>query len=160
MDALRSYLTTAMLASVASAICIQFTDERFRKYVKFIAGLCLLAVLALPLVSLTGEIDELDLTFEPSEDKTQTGNLAYLDGLGSQLSRSVGDRVALLYDLPREAVYVTLTLDTADLSAIEIESIELVVRAECDADVMASALSSEFACAVEVREESVGETTD
>lgn len=158
MDALQSYLTTAMLASVASALCIQLTDERFRKYVKFVAGLCLTALLALPLTSLVSELSEVDLSFEQSESATLTGDSAYIELLGSELSRSIGDRVALLYDLPRESVYVTLSLDTADLSAIAIVSIDILVTTECDEKAIERALEDEFACAVEVRKELADET--
>lgn len=160
MDALRSYLTTAMLASVVSAICIRFTDERFRKYVQFVAGLCLLAVLALPLYSLVSDLSDLELSFERSEDEATADNTAYIEQLGSQLAHSVGDRVARLYSLPREAVYVTLTLDTSDLTSIEIVSIEVSVTVDCDESMMEEGLSNEFACSVKVREELELETTD
>lgn len=160
MDALRSYLTTAMLASVASAICIQFTDDRFRKYVKYLAGLCLLLVLTLPLMSLLSDIDDFELSLEESREVTLSGDSEYINLLGSSIADSVGDRVSLLYDLPREAVYVTLTLNTADLAAIEIESIEVVVNAECDETSIEQALANEFACTVHVREELARETTD
>lgn len=160
MEALRSYLTTAILASLVSAVCIQLTDERFRKYVKYLAGLCLLSVLALPLFSLVSELGDLKISLDQSTDQSLSADSAYLDLLGSELSRSVGDRIAKLYGIERSAVYVTLTLDTADLSSIELLSIDVRIAAECDTKAIEQALQAEFACAVDVREENVGETTD
>lgn len=160
MDALRSYLTTAMLASVASAICIQFTDERFRKYVKFIAGLCILAVLVLPLTTLVPEIGSIDLAPLMNMEDAETDATEYLNLLGEQLARSVGDRVARRHNLPREVIYVNLALDTTDLSSIELVSIELTVTTECDEEAIERVLSDEFACEVSVKEVSSDETAD
>lgn len=159
MDALRSYLSTAMLASVASAICIQITDERFRKYVKYIAGLCILLVLTMPLLSLVSEIEDITLNTDQKEPSLSEES-DYLTLLGSQLAESIGDRVALLYELPREAIYVAITLDSADLSAIEIISIDLTLTVDCDEQAMAEALAQSFACQVNIREEIICETTD
>lgn len=160
MDALRSYLTTAILASVVSAICIQITEERFRKYVKFIVGLCLLSVLALPLVSLVREISEIDLAVEVNEGEIQNDDTAYLNLLGSQIAESIGDRIARQYDIPREAVYVTLTLDTADPTAIEIDAVEVTVTEACDEELIERSLSAELACTAHVREEVAHERAD
>lgn len=160
MEALRSYLTTAVLASLVSAVCIQLTDERFRKYIKYLAGLCLLSVLALPLFSLVSELGDLKISLDQSTEQSLSTDSAYLDLLGSELSRSVGDRIAKLYGIERSAVYVTLTLDTADLTSIELLSIDVRIAAECDEQAIEQALQAEFACAVDVREENVGETTD
>lgn len=152
METLRSYLTTAMLASVASAICIRLADERFQKYVKYIAGLCILALLAKPLYTLVEEMSEQSFTVDMDKGEGLTAESGYLEALGGELSDSIGDRVARQNALPREAIYVTLTLNTADLSSIEIESIDLIIKAECDEKTIEQALSTEFACKVHVRE--------
>lgn len=152
MEALRSYLTTAMLASVASAICIQLTDDRYRKYVKYVAGLGLLLTLALPLKSIVAEASDFEWSLSSNEEASLTGNSEYIELLGSEMARSIGDRVAYLFDLPREAVYVTLTLDTSEADAIEIVSIEISVTEKCNATAIEQAVAKEFACAVEVWE--------
>lgn len=160
MDALRSYLTTAMVASVASAICIQLTDERFRKYVKYLAGLCMLLVLVHPLLGLISDMGDYSISVEESSEETLSGDSAYVGLLGNQLSEAIGDRVAYIYDLSRDAVYVTLTLDTSDLSAIEIKAIDLLITEKCDGERIAQAMSAEFACTVNVSEEIMSESTD
>lgn len=143
-----------MLASVASAICVRFADERFQKYVKYIAGLCVLALLAKPLYALVEELGERTDCIESGEQEPAADRSSYLEALGSQLSQSIGDRVARQYDIEREAIYVTLTLDTSDLSSIEIEAIELIINAECDEQAIEQALSDEFFCSVCVKEAS------
>lgn len=153
METLRSYLTTAMLASVASAICVRLADERFQKYVKYIAGLCLLALLAKPLYSLVEAPGERSFAIESEEQEALTGESSYLEALGSQLSEAIGDRVARQNGIKREAIYVTLTLNTSDLSSIEITAIELVIRSECDESAIEQTLSAELGCTVSVKEE-------
>lgn len=160
MDALRSYLTTAMIASVISVICIQLTDERFRKYVKYLVGLCLLLMLTRPLLSLVSEIGDARFSLSESREETLTGDSAYLDLLGNQLCESIGDRVSIYFSLPRESIYVTMTLDTADLSALKIEAIDLHITQACDEELIAKTLSDEFACPVNVSEELTSDTND
>ncbi len=160
MNALRSYLITVMMAAVASALCVQFSDERFRKYVKYIAALAMLLVLTVPMLSLVSEIGDIHFSVDETVSETVGEDSPYLSLLGKQLSKNVGDRIASVYGIPREAIYVTLTLDTADLAALRIDSIDVVITDNCDEGEISRTLTDEFACTVRVRKETSCEGTD
>ena len=148
MEALKSYLLTGMLASLASSLLIRISDTRYRGYIRFVAGLAVLLVLTVPLASLAEElgtaISDIDFTV-PSEELTENKE-EVIGQLGRTMSRQIGDWVAERFSLSRESISVKLTLDLADLSAISIYSIEVTVLAECDEKKIEQYLSEALQC--------------
>ncbi len=146
MEALKSYLLTAMAASVAASALLRITDQRYRAYLRYVAGLCLLLVLIHPLFGLAGKLSgalsDLDGVTQPEVTAEQTA----LGEIGREMSRQIGDLIARRFSLPREAISVKLTLDLTDLSAIAIHRVELTVLTPCDANAIRLYLESSLDC--------------
>ncbi len=152
MEALKSYLLTAMLASLAASLLIRITDEVYRKYVRLIAGLALLLLLVKPLFTLadavTDGLNDWERLPEATDDGGEQG--AFIGEMGRTMSREVGDLIARRFGLSRDTVSVKLTLDLSDLSAISIYRIEVTVTSDCDADLIREYLEESFDCSAEV----------
>lgn len=159
MEALKSYLLTAMLASLAASLLIRISDPRQRNYIRYIAGLTLLLLLAAPLTSLAGELAEglEESDQSPESDHEADDKEAFIGEMGRTMSREIGDLVATRFALPRESVSVKLTLDLTDLSAIAIYRIDVTVRAECDRAAIERYLSESLNCEVSVLQTNTGE---
>ncbi|MBQ8287187.1 MAG: hypothetical protein IJX76_00260 [Clostridia bacterium] len=151
MEALKSYLLTAMLASLAASLLIRISDPRYRTYVRYVAGLALLLLLTIPLTSLAGDLaDELSETDVTEEEQEQSAREEVIGEIGRTMSRQIGDIVAQRFALSREAITVKLTLDLSDLSAISIYRVDLTVRVMCDAQEIEHYLSESLDCPVTV----------
>ena len=151
MEALKSYLLTAMLASLASSLLIRISDPRHRTYVRYVAGLALLLLLTVPLTSLAGEfadgLSDTDVSIQETELAAQE---AVIGQIGQKMSAQIGDLVAQKFALSRETVSVKLTLDLTDLSAISVYRVDVTVNAACDAKEIEAYLSESLACPVTV----------
>lgn len=153
MEALKSYLFTAMLASLVAALFIRISDPRYRNYIRYVAGLALLLLLAAPLTSLAEELSKgLTDTDLPSETEDATDDKQeFIGELGRTMSRQIGDLVANQFRLPRESISVKLTLDLADLSAISIYRVDVTVQGEqCDVEAIDRYLTDSLHCEVSV----------
>ena len=153
MEALKSYLVTAMLASLASSIVIRISDPRHRSYIRYIAGLALLVLLAVPLTSIARDLtDSLSDIDPPSETQDIAGNnREFVGELGRTMSGQIGDLIASRFQLPRETISVKLTLDLSDLSAISIYRIDVTVSGTvCDVEAIDRYLSDSLNCEVSV----------
>lgn len=158
MEAFKSYLLTAMIAALVSSLAIRITDPRHRSYIRYIAGLILLLLLSSPLVSLAGEFGEVLDQEAPAAAETQED--AFISEMGKTMSSQIGDLVSVRYQIPRESISVKLTLDLADLSAIEFSRVDLVIRAPCNADAIEQYLAESLNCVVEVTVEEVISTQE
>lgn len=151
MEALKSYLLTAMLASLASSLLIRISDPRYRTYLRYVAGLALLLLLTVPLTNLAGDLSdslsEMDATEEVQEENAED---QLVGEIGRTMSAQIGDLTARRFGLSRGAVSVKLTLDLTDLSAIAIYRVDLTVRAVCDANEIENYLSESLDCPVTV----------
>lgn len=148
MEALKSYLYTAMLAALVSSVVIRITDPRHRKYIRFGAGLCLLLLLSAPLAALlkeTVEIADAPPTVTESVDEH-----LWMGEIGREMSDQIGDLTATRFSIHRECIRVKLTLDLADLSAISLVRVDLTVLSSCDAKAIESYLSDALGCPVTV----------
>ncbi|MBQ7354127.1 MAG: hypothetical protein IJW62_01245 [Clostridia bacterium] len=151
MEALKSYLLTAMLSSLAASLILRIADPRFRVYIRYVAGLALLLMLTLPLFSLAGELtDSLSAPDSEHEITEPSAQEELVGEIGRAMSDQIGDLVAARYRLSRDAVSVKLTLDLADLSAITIYRLELTIRESCDGAAIERYLSASLECPVRV----------
>ena len=148
MEALKSYLYTAMLAALVSAVIIRISEPRFRKYIRFGAGLCLLLALTAPLISLSDEL--MDLADTPSFTTSSNEEDPLMGEIGQEMSRQIGDLVANRFFVAREKVRVKLTLDVTDWSAISLVRIDLTIVGDCNIDEIEAYLSEALGCPVEV----------
>ena len=148
MEALKSYLYIAMLAALVSAIIIRVSEPRYRKYIRFGAGLCLLLTLTAPLINLSDELKEFVET-PASITSVEEENLL-IGEIGREMSKQIGDLVAKQFAIPREKIRVKLTLDITDLSAISLVRIDLKVCCRCDTMSIESYLSGALGCPVQV----------
>ena len=148
MEALKSYLYVAMLAALVSSIVIRISEPRYRKYIRFGAGLCLLLAVTAPLISLSDELvdfaEESSITAPTQEADRLMGEI------GRGMSIQIGDLVAHQFAIPRERIRVKLTLDLADLTAIAIVRVDLTISGECDAEAIEAYLSSALGCPAQV----------
>ena len=148
MEALKSYLYIAMLAALISAIIIRVSEPRYRKYIRFGAGLCLLLTLTAPLINLSDELMEFAET-PASITSVEEENLL-MGEIGREMCKQIGDLVANQFAIPREKIRVKMTLDLADLSAISVVRIDLLVCFQCDTESIESYLSGALGCPVQV----------
>ncbi|MBQ8382466.1 MAG: hypothetical protein IJX47_04585 [Clostridia bacterium] len=153
MEALKSYLLTAMLASLAASLLLRLSDHRYRAYIRYVAGLALLLLLTVPLTSLAADLaEELSETDVIEEEQEQSTREEAVGEIGRTMSRQIGDMIAQRFALPRESISVKLTLDLTDLSAISIYRVDLTIRMACDAREIESYLSESLDCPVTVSE--------
>lgn len=153
MEALKSYLVTAMLASIASSAVIRISDPRHRSYIRYISGLALLLLLAAPLTSVAKELaDSLsDIETPAVTEDSYEDNHAFVGELGRTMSVQIGDLVASRFHLPRESIAVKLTLDLSDLSAISIYQVDVMITGiECDMEAIDRYLTDSLNCEVDV----------
>lgn len=151
MEALKSYLLTAMLASLASSLLIRISDPRYRTYLRYVAGLALLLLLTVPLTNLAGDLSDSLSEMDAAEEVQEENAEEQLIGeIGRTMSGQIGDLTARRFGLSRGAVSVKLTLDLTDLSAIAIYRVDLTVRAVCDANEIENYLSESLDCPVTV----------
>ena len=151
MEALKSYLLTAMLASLASSLLIRISDPRYRTYLRYVAGLALLLLLTVPLTNLAGDLSDSLSEMDAAEEVQEENAEDQLVGeIGRTMSGQIGDLTARRFGLSRGAVSVKLTLDLTDLSAIAIYRVDLTVRAVCDANEIENYLSESLDCPVTV----------
>ena len=148
MEALKSYLYTAMLAALVSSIVIRLCDPRHRKYVRFGAGLCLLLALTAPLLSLTDELTSFSIE-SPTISK-ELGENTLPGTIGQEMSVQIGDLTANRFSIPREKIRVKLTLDLSDLSAITLVRVDMVIAAVCDTEAIKTYLSDALGCPITV----------
>ena len=148
MEALKSYLYIAMLAALVSAIIIRVSEPRYRKYIRFGAGLCLLLTLTGPLINLSDELIEIAGT--PVAITSLEEENLLMGEIGREMSKQIGDLVSNQFSIPREKIRVKLTLDLADLSSISLVRIDLTVSSQCDTASIESYLSGALGCPVQV----------
>lgn len=148
MEALKSYLYTAMLAALVSSVVIRLCDPRHRKYVRFGAGLCLLLALTSPLLTLTDDLAS--LAIESPTLSQEPGENSWMGTIGQEMSVQIGDLTANRFAIPREQIRVKLTLDLSDLSAIELVRVDMVISSACDAEAIETYLSDALGCPIEV----------
>lgn len=151
MEALKEYLVTAMVAALVSSLFLRVTDARYRGWIRYIAGLALLLMLAAPLVGLADELaNSLADSNEYQETEGQAAEKQVVEEIGKTMSRQIGDTVAGQFHLPRERIRVKLTLDLSDLSAIALYSVDLTIAAECAPEEIEAYLSVALGCPVTV----------
>lgn len=151
MDAFKSYLLTAMLASLAASLLIRISDHRFRSYLRYVAGLALLLLLTMPLTSLAEDLQSsLSEIGSYQEESVSSSQKESIDQIGGTMSTKIGDMVAVRYKIPRDAISVKLTLDLSDLSAISIYRLDLTVRVFCNSEEIQRYLSESLSCPVSV----------
>ncbi len=151
MEALKSYLLTAMLATLAISLLLRLTDPRWRTYLRYIAGLCLLLWMSTPLLSLAGDLsDRLSAIDPPAISESDPASAPFLEEMGKTMSRKVGDLVAERFPIPRHALSVKLTLDLADPSSILIYRVEVTVYEDADCQAIEAYLADELGCPVQV----------
>lgn len=148
MEALKSYLYTAMLAALASSIVIRITDPRHRKYIRFGAGLCLLLLLTAPLAELTKET--MEIADAPPTITAPADENLWMGEIGREMSDQIGDLTASRFSIDREHIRVKLTLDLADLTAISLVQVDLTITAPCDKKAIETYLSNALGCPVTV----------
>ena len=153
MEALKSYLLIAMLASLASSLLIRISDPRHKSYLRYIAGLALLLLVVTPLTTLAQDFGNVlsDSLPPTATEEEENEPQAYIGEIGRTMSSQIGDLVAKQFELPRDAISVKLTLDLSDLSAIEIYRIDVTVsNANCDVDIIDRYLTDTLGCEVSV----------
>ena len=153
MEALKSYLLTAMLASLASSLLIRISDPRHKSYLRYVAGLALLLLLVAPLTTLAQDLGNvLSDSLPPAATEGEENEpQAYIGEIGRTMSRQIGDLIAKQFELPRDAISVKLTLDLSDLSAIAIYRVDVTVSdASCDVDAIDRYLTDALGCEVSV----------
>lgn len=159
MEALKSYLLTAMLASLVASLILRISDSRYRAYLRYVAGLALLVLLTVPLTSLAEELaEELSALESYQQEQESEPQEEIMGEIGRTMSQQIGDLVAHRYGLSRESVAVKLTLDLSDLSAITIYQVDLTIRSECNAGEIQRYLSESLDCPVAVTIVSEGDS--
>ena len=148
MDALKSYLYTALLAALVSSIAIRLSEPRYRKFIRFVAGLGLLLTVTAPLIGLTNELAS--LASEPPDITYTEGNAQYMDAIGKEMSVQIGDMVASRYHIPREKIWVNLSLDLTDLSAISLVSVVITIDYPCNQQAISDYFTTALGCPAEV----------
>ena len=147
MEALKGYLVSAMVAALVSSLFLRVTDARYRGWIRYIAGLALLLMLAAPLIDLADGLSQSLADLDGYEEATgQAAEEQVVEEIGKSMSRQIGDTVAGQFHLPREKIRVKLTLDLSDLSAIGIYRVDLTVAADCSEQEIEAYLSEALGC--------------
>ena len=151
MEALKSYLLTAMLAALISSLLSRLADTRFRGWIRYAAGLAILLMLTAPLISLADELtDSLSELDSYKEEQQPAAQEKVVGEIGKTMSVQIGDMVSQRFGLQRDRIRVKLTLDLADISAIEIYRVEISIRSDCDKDEIEQYISEALGCPVKV----------
>lgn len=148
MEALKSYLYVSMLAALVSSVILRISDPRYRRYIRFGAGLCLLLMLTAPMISLTSQLTEITIDAPSVSEDTKEDQL--MESIGQEMCKQIGDLVASRYGIPRSNIQVKLTLDLADLSAISMVRVDLTITSACDVKAIEEYLSVSLGCPVTV----------
>ena len=155
MEALKSYLYTAMLAALVSSMVIRLSEPRYRKYIRFGVGLCLLLTLIMPILPVMEEVTDINWVAPELTQAEVDGR--YMDMIGQEMSNQIGDLVSGRYGISRDLIRVKITLDLTDLSAISLMEVDLTLYCPCEAKEIQDYLTTSLDCLVEVRIEDRGE---
>ncbi len=117
-----------IIAVAGGLIMLVSPNGKLQGHVKFIISLCMVCTLLSALVSAPAEIEKYlsQIEIEVEESVTQGGENARLTVAKTAKSNMEAEVKRLLcarFELAEEEVYVVVTLDTSDLSAVEISSV-------------------------------------
>ena len=151
METLKSYLYTAMLAALVSSMVLRLSEPRYRKYIRFGVGLCLLLTMIMPILTVMEEVT--DINWEAPELTQAEGESRYMDMIGQEMSNQIACVVANRYRISRDVIRVKITLDLTDLSAISLIRVDLTILCPCEGEEIQDYLTKSLDCPVEVHTE-------
>ena len=104
--------------------------------------------LTVPLLSLTQELT--DITTNTPIFTQAEGENQLMGEIGREMSVQIGNMIANRFAIPRDDIQVKLTVDLADLSAISLVKVDLLIDCNCDRQAIEEYLSNALGCPVEV----------
>jgi hypothetical protein len=139
MNEIYSYIySLAVAASAAGIVTALAPDEgQLKKYVKYIAALCVLVMLALPaktaIAAIAGGVEDAMSALQleaGSEHTADSAEAALIAQTKQNIETGLGRLLSAKLDCDAEAVAVTVTLDTSNLQAITVSKVDARAPAE------------------------------
>lgn len=135
MEYFRDIVITAALCGIVISLTPQ-TEKGTGKYVKYLTSLVLLLVLLTPLTALRASADQITNAvrgfFSASESTVQDTYSAAITMNASALSDGITASLCEKFNLAPDDLTVSLTLDTADPSALAVTSVDIQLRTNTD----------------------------
>ena len=138
MQTLENSAVAIVTVCIAAGLVVRLSPEgNLKKYLKYIVSLCVLAAILSPIAKLPDVIDLGDgFSFDYSEEELseEERREMILNAEKEKISDAMRDLISEKWKLEKEAVDVTLTLDSDNISAVEIRRIDIKIKGEAKRD--------------------------
>lgn len=134
MNEWMTYLGEIILITALSGIIYMLAPEgALKKHLQFVISLCMLAAIAVPMFSAVVELPTLlEKSMENAEmegisaEKDANETLITMSCL--EIEKGTAAYISEKFDIPKEEIEVSVTLDAENIQAIEITAIEVKLR--------------------------------
>lgn len=155
MEVLKEYVIISLAASVIMTALGSTVSDPFKSSIKFISGLIMILILAVPLISAVNEFaGELSGIGKPPEIEESKENSDITAGIvrefKSRLENSAAQTAADLYGIERENVSADAVVNDSDITNIVIEKIKLNISGSVNNDRVKTELENIYHCEFEI----------
>lgn len=151
-----AYMTAVIVCASVTAIAgiVMPSDGASSKYIKYISGLVTLCVMAAPLFEIFdgGKIELPDFSIETEQYEFDIRE-SIIERAETSLSASVADDIAAAFNIERENIDASVTLDSSDFDDVKIASVTVTLRGGAvwtDAESLTEYISDTYDCEVNI----------
>ena len=129
MSDLSALISSVFLISVSAAIITQMSpDGELRKYIRFIAGLSVIASIAFPIISVVRSLpDKMENISSEANEMPEFDNMEIVSAAVRNIELELCADIEAEFGLEKESVTAEVLIDASDLSNILITDINIIL---------------------------------
>ena len=129
MSDLSALISSVFLISVSAAIITQMSPEgELRKYIRFIAGLSVIASIAFPIISVVRSLpDKIESISSEVVEMAEFDNMEIVSAAVDNIERELCADIEAEFGFEKGSVIAEVLVDTGDLSNILITDINIIL---------------------------------
>lgn len=146
MEGIKEYFLSAIGACLIIGYAENLVGENFKPYVKFIAGLFIVLLLASPAISLAADFASqfTDIKTDIEFNEYETGYDGIVSEFEKNLSASVRDYIEQNTGIDKENIEVHIETDKSDIQNIKVIKIYIILSAEYDCNTINRMVSTMY----------------
>lgn len=136
MEKLSGFVLSVLTVCVISGIVIGVSPEgAMKKYINYIISLCVLAAIITPIISIFSSVpqysEDIERIFEEHKETDTDAEAKLIEAQKAAVETAIRDTIVKKFDIGEDRIYVEITIDSTNKSAIEIRYIDISVKGKC-----------------------------
>ncbi len=136
MEKLSDFAISVLTVCVISGIVTGISPEgAMKKYINYIVSLCVLAAIITPVISIFSSVpqysEEIEHIFEKQKETDSDAQAKLIEAQKAAVETAIRDTIVKKFGMEEDCVFVRITIDATNRSAIEIRCIDISVKGKC-----------------------------